>query len=45
MKNVLSRLDELGISYEFDEHEAVFTIEEIIALGLNKKGMRNLNKK
>ena len=36
MNEVLDRLRELGIHYELDEHEAVFTINEIIALGLNK---------
>ena len=43
MNKVLGRLKELGIEYELDEHEAVFTIEEIIALGLNKKGMIPVN--
>ena len=43
VNKVLGRLKELGIEYELDEHEAVFTIEEIIALGLNKKGMIPVN--
>ena len=43
LQDVLAKLDELGIHYELDEHEAVFTIEAIIALGLNKKGMIPVN--
>ena len=43
MNEVLERLKALGIQYELDEHEAVFTIEEIISLGLNKKGMMPVN--
>ena len=43
MQEVLDRLNELGINYELDEHEAVFTIEAIIALGLNKRGMIPVN--
>ena len=43
MQKVLDRLNELGINYELDEHEAVFTIEAIIELGLNKKGMMPVN--
>ena len=43
MREVLSRLDELGIQYELDEHGAVFTMEEISALGLDKKGMMPVN--
>ena len=43
MKAVLTKLESLGIEYELDEHEAVFTIEEIIALGLNKRGMIPVN--
>lgn len=35
---VLQRLDELGISYELDEHPAVFTIEEMKRLGIDQKG-------
>ena len=43
MNKVLDRLSELGIHYELDEHEAVFTIDEIIALGLNKRGLIPVN--
>ncbi|MBQ3402941.1 MAG: prolyl-tRNA synthetase associated domain-containing protein [Synergistaceae bacterium] len=43
MEEVLARLEELGIKYELEEHEAVFTIEAIISLGLNKKGMIPVN--
>ena len=43
MQEVLDRLDALGIDYELEEHEAVFTIEAINALGLNKKGMIPVN--
>ena len=43
MQSVLERLNALGIHYELEEHEAVFTIEAIIALGLNKKGMIPVN--
>ena len=43
MNEVLARLEALGIQYELDEHEAVFTIEEIVALGLNKRGMIPVN--
>ena len=43
MQKVLERLNELEINYELDEHEAVFTIEAIIELGLNKKGMMPVN--
>ena len=39
INEVTERLKALGIQYELDEHEAVFTIEAIIALDLNKKGM------
>ena len=35
---VLRRLDELGISYELTEHPAVFTIDEMKALGIDQKG-------
>ncbi len=37
-KNTLSKLDEMGISYEIDRHEAVYTIEAMVELGLDKKG-------
>ena len=43
MQRVLDRLNELGIHYELDEHEAAFTIEAVIKLGLNKKGMMPVN--
>ena len=43
INEVTERLKALGIRYELDEHEAVFTIEAIIALGLNKKGMIPVN--
>ncbi|MBQ7733373.1 MAG: prolyl-tRNA synthetase associated domain-containing protein [Synergistaceae bacterium] len=43
IEKVLDRLRGLGISYELDEHEAVFTIEAIIALGLNSRGMIPVN--
>lgn len=43
MKTVLTRLDELGIQYEVDEHEAAFTMEAISELGLDKKGMMPVN--
>ena len=43
MQNVLERLNALGIHYELEEHEAVFTIEAIIAHGLNAKGMIPVN--
>lgn len=43
MNEVLERLKALGIQYELDEHEAVFTIEAIISHGLNKKGMMPVN--
>ena len=42
-KAVTNKLNELGINYELDEHEAVFTIEAIINLGLNKRGMIPVN--
>ena len=35
---VLEKLDELGIAYEMDVHEPVYTIEAMVALGLDKKG-------
>ena len=40
---MIERLKALGIQYELDEHEAVFTIEAIISLSLNKKGMMPVN--
>ena len=43
MNEVLARLEALGIEYELEEHEAVFTIEAIIALGLKKRGMIPVN--
>lgn len=43
IEKVLDRLRGLGINYELDEHEAVFTIEAIIALGLNSRGMIPVN--
>ena len=43
MHKILDILGSLGIHYELDEHEAVFTIDEITALGLNKKGMIPVN--
>jgi Ala-tRNA(Pro) deacylase len=35
---VLSKLDELGIAYEAERHPAVFTIEEMDALGICGRG-------
>lgn len=43
MNEVLERLKALGIRYELDEHEAVFTIEAVKAAGLDKKGMVPVN--
>ena len=43
LQRVLERLNALGIHYELEEHEAVFTIEAIIAHGLNAKGMIPVN--
>ena len=43
MQKVLDTLSALGIHYELDQHAAVFTIDEIIALGLNSKGMIPVN--
>ncbi|MBQ7577624.1 MAG: prolyl-tRNA synthetase associated domain-containing protein [Synergistaceae bacterium] len=43
LQEVLNKLNELGINYELEEHEAVFTIEAIIKLGLNKRGMIPVN--
>ena len=42
-ERVTRKLEELGIHYELEEHEAVFTIDEMIQLGLNKKGMIAVN--
>ena len=36
---VLEKLDELGVAYEMDAHEPVYTIEAMVALGLDKKGI------
>lgn len=35
---VLEKLEELGIAYVMDVHEPVYTIEAMLALGLDKKG-------
>lgn len=43
IETVTKKLDELEIEYELEEHEAVFTIDEMIQLGLNKKGMIAVN--
>ena len=43
MQKVLDTLSVLGIQYELDQHAAVFTIDEIITLGLNSKGMIPVN--
>ena len=43
IEKVTNKLDELGIHYELEEHEAVFTIDDMIQLGLNKKGMIAVN--
>lgn len=37
-ERVLAKLDELGVSYELDVHEPVYTIDAMVALGLDKKG-------
>lgn len=37
-KQVYDKLDELGITYEVDEHQAAFTIEEVDKLGIFDKG-------
>lgn len=37
-EKVYEKLNELNISYEITEHPAVFTIEEMDALGITKKG-------
>lgn len=36
---VYDKLDKMGISYEADEHEAVFTIEEVDRIGAFDKGV------
>ena len=36
---VFNKLNELGISYEVDEHQAAFTIEDIDKLGIFDKGV------
>jgi hypothetical protein len=38
-KQVYDKLNELGIKYEVEEHEAAFTIEDIDRLGLFNKGV------
>lgn len=38
-EEVYSRLKDLGIEYEVDEHEAAFTIEEVDKLGIFNKGV------
>lgn len=43
MQEVLEKLDALGINYDYEEHEPVFTIEAIIKLGLNQRGMIPVN--
>ncbi|MBR1657671.1 MAG: prolyl-tRNA synthetase associated domain-containing protein [Synergistaceae bacterium] len=43
MKEVFEYLKSLGIEYELDEHEAVFTIEAVKAAGLDKKGTVPVN--
>ena len=37
-QRVYDKLDELNISYTVDEHEAIFTIEELDKKGMYKKG-------
>lgn len=37
-EGVLSALKEMGLSWEMDEHEPVYTIEEMMNLGLHEKG-------
>lgn len=37
-KQVYDKLNELGITYEVEEHEAAFTIEDIDRLGIFNKG-------
>ena len=36
---VETKLNELGISFEVDEHEPVYTIEDMDELGITKKGL------
>ena len=38
-EEVFDKLKELGLPYEVDEHEPVYTIDEMVALGLDKKGI------
>ncbi len=38
-EQVYNKLNELGIEYEVEEHEAAFTVEDIDRLGLFKKGI------
>lgn len=38
-QKVYNKLNELGINYEVEEHEAAFTVEDIDRLGLFKKGV------
>ncbi|NLL37502.1 MAG: prolyl-tRNA synthetase associated domain-containing protein [Fretibacterium sp.] len=35
---VLTRLEEMGVPFEIDRHEAVYTIEAMVELGLDKRG-------
>lgn len=37
-EDVLNKLSELEINYELDEHEAAFTIDDMIKFGLTNKG-------
>ena len=37
-EDVLNKLSELEINYELDEHEAAFTIDDMINFGLTAKG-------
>lgn len=37
-QQVYDKLDELGVTYEVDEHPAAFTIEEVDRLGIFDKG-------
>ena len=43
MQDVLDKLDSLGINYTLDEHEAAFTIEDVIKFGINERGMLPVN--
>ncbi len=36
--DVVQKLKDLGVTFEMEEHEAVYTIEEMEELGLHKKG-------